>query len=97
MFDKKIEGCFVKINIHIKSSNGSSWYLLAPIKNVVKDKEKPAYMITGLPCTKYLNVAHANQEKAIAFNIVSNSQLTEVEFRIFPDRIETLKVIMPKL
>ena len=54
-------------------------------------------MITGLPCTKYLNVAHANQEKVIAFNIVSNSQLTEVEFRIFPDRIETLKVIMPKL
>ena len=86
-----------KINIHSKSSNGSSWYLLAPIKNVVDDKEKPAYMITGLPCTKYLNVAHANQEKAIAFNIASNSQLTEVKFRIFPDRIETMKVIMPKL
>ena len=97
MFYKKIEGFFVKINIHSKSSNGSSWYLLAPIKNVVDDKEKPAYMITGLPCTKYLNVAHANQEKAIAFNIASNSQLTEVKFRIFPDRIKTPKVIMPKL
>ena len=54
-------------------------------------------MISGLPCTKYLNVAHANQDNAITFNIVSNSQLTEVEFRIFPDIIEALKVIMPIL
>ncbi len=41
-------------------------------------------MTTGIPFTKYLNVAHADQEKVITFNIVSDSQLTEVEFRIFP-------------
>ena len=96
MFDKKIEGCYVKINIHSKSSNLSSWYLLAQIKNVVDYKEKPTNMITGRPCTKYLNVAHVNQEKAIVFNMVSNSQLTKVEFRISRDRTERLKVLMPK-
>ena len=97
IFDKKMEGCFVKINIHSKSSNGGSGYLLAQIKSVVDNREKPAYMMAGRPCTKYLNVAHANQEKAIAFNIVSNSLLTEVEFRIWRDRMERLKVLIPKL
>jgi hypothetical protein len=63
----------------------------------MNDKEKSAHTITGLPYTKYLNVAHANQEKAIAFNIASYSQHTEVKFTIFPDRIKTLKVIIPKL
>jgi hypothetical protein len=97
MIDKKIEGCSVKINIHNKSSNGSLGFMLVQIKNVVDDKEKPTNMITGRPCTKYSNLAHANQEKAVAFNIVYNSQLTEVEFRIWRDRMERLEVLLPNL
>jgi len=45
-------------------------------------------MIAGSPCTKYLIVAHAKLKKTIAFNMVSNSVLTEVEFRTWRDRME---------
>ena len=90
MFDSSIKDSFVKINMsgNRSSTNG---YLLGQIKNVIEIPQKP-YLFMGKTINKYLSVSHANSNKNFTFFVISNSPLTENEFRIWYNRMEKVKI-----
>lgn len=96
VFDQKAKGCFVKINITAKATSNNTGYLLGQVKDIIENKEKP-YTLENKQCSKYLLVTHGLQEKPIGFNIVSNSPLTEIEFRVWKDRMEKYNIELPTM
>ena len=85
----------MKINYNARS-NSSSGYILGEIKNIIENKDKP-YSLGNKPCTKYLVLAHDGQNKPISFNIVSNANISDLEFRIWKDKMEKCKVPLPSI
>lgn len=92
-FDMCIIGCYVKINICVGTSraNANNGYLLGQITDVVNNSEKP-YLFSNRQVTKYIKVTHANQEKVFSFNVISNSPISESEFKIWRDRMEKVNI-----
>lgn len=91
VFDVNIVGAFVKINISGGNNRSANGYLLGQIKEINDNDSKP-YTFMNKQNNKYILVSHAHQEKNFNFNIISNSPLTEQEFKVWKDRMEKVKL-----
>jgi hypothetical protein len=91
LFDDMVKGAFVKINISDGKSNQPG-YLLGQIKEVAENQERP-YSFMNKKICKYLKVAHANMEKLFMFNVISNSPITDFEFKVWFERNEKVYLI----
>jgi hypothetical protein len=90
IFDELVKGSFVKINISDGTKSNQPGYLLGQIRTVVENGERP-YTFMNKKMTKYLKVAHANMEKLFMYNVISNSPITDFEYRIWFERNEKVK------
>lgn len=89
MFEASIKDTFVKINMSA-NRNSAYGYLLGQIKAVIDIPEKP-YTFMGKQITKYLSVSHASSNKNFTYFVISNSPLTENEFKVWYSRMEKVK------
>lgn len=96
IFDSNIKGAFVKINICASKSIGSqdTGYILGQIKDIIINKDKP-YNFLGKQCVKYINVSHANKDKAFTYFYISNSNLNENELIQWKQHMEKHNLAFP--
>jgi hypothetical protein len=88
IFEECIKGSFVKININDGTKqNQSGGYLLGQIKLISENPDK-SYTFAGKRITKYLLVTHANNEKLFSYSVISNSEISQNEFKVWFDRME---------
>jgi hypothetical protein len=94
IFEENIRGSFVKININdgLRTSQ-SAGYILGQIKRITDNPDKP-YTFGNKKITKYLLVTHANNEKLFSYAVISNSEITESEFKVWFDRMEKVKRLL---